>query len=179
MKKFFVFTVAAAMLLSLAACTQNAEPAAQPDMAAQEEVIASDTVQIPSPWTEYATAEEATEAAGFTLTAPDEIAGTSEKIYQVMKSEDTDVVLSEILYRINGERAAYVRKAPGSDDISGDYSDYAEEQTVEAGDVSVTLKGNDGLVYLALWTDGGYSYALNVTAGLSQSDMAALVSEIR
>lgn len=50
---------------------------------------------------------------------------------------------------------------------------------MEAGSVSVTLKGNDGLVYLAVWTDGGYSYALNVTAGLSQSEMTALVSEIR
>ena len=50
---------------------------------------------------------------------------------------------------------------------------------MEAGSASVTLKGNDGLVYLAVWTDGGYSYALNVTAGLSQSDMTVLVSEIR
>ena len=41
------------------------------------------------------------------------------------------------------------------------------------------MKGNDGLVNLALWTDGGYSYALNVTDGLSQSDMIAVVAEIQ
>jgi len=41
------------------------------------------------------------------------------------------------------------------------------------------MKGNDGLVNLALWTDGGYSYVLNVSEGISRSDIAALVAEIQ
>ena len=49
MKKFFVFTAAAAMLLSLAACAQNAEPAVQPEPAQQEETMPG-SQQIPNPW---------------------------------------------------------------------------------------------------------------------------------
>ena len=177
MKKFFVFTVAAAMLLSLAACAQSAQPAVQPEPAQQEETML-DNQQIPNPWTDCASKEEAAQLAGFDLAAPDAISGVSEKSYQVMTGEDVETIF-EIDYASGEDRAAYVRKASGAEDISGDYNDYEEEQTVEAGSVSVTMKGNDGLVYLALWTDGGYSYALNVTAGLSQSDMAALVSEIQ
>ena len=177
MKKFFVFTVAAALLLSLAACAQNVQPAVQPEAAEQEETML-DNQQIPNPWTDCASKEEAVQLAGFELNAPDAISGVSEKTYHVMKGEEGEVIF-EIVYASGEDRAAYVRKAPGTEDISGDYNDYAEEQTVEEGSVSITLKGRDGLVYLAIWTDGGCSYALNVTAGLSQSDMTALVSEIQ
>lgn len=177
MKKFFVFTVAAALLLSLAACAQNVKPAVQPEPVQQEETML-DNQQIPNPWTDCASKEEAAQLAGFDLTAPDAISGAGEKSYRVMTAEDTESIF-EIDYASGEDRAAYVRKAAGAEDISGDYNVYEEEQTVEAGSVSVTLKGNDGLVYLAVWTDGGYSYALNVTAGLSQSEMTALVSEIR
>ena len=97
-----------------------------------------------------------------------------------MNSGDGEVIFA-ILFETgaDGERAAYIRKAPGADDISGDYNDYAETETLDVNSRSVTMKGNDGLVNLALWTDGGYSYALNVTDGLSQSDIAALVAEIQ
>ena len=177
MKKFLIFTVTAAMLLSLAACSSPASPAAEPEQPVQEEVI-SDNNQIPNPWTDCATADEAAQAAGFDLAAPDAISGSSEKSYQVMCSDD-GAVISEIDYVNGDERAAYVRKAPGADDISGDYNNYAESETVDADGASVTMKGTDGFVNFAVWTSGEYSYALHVTAGLSQSDMAALVSEIQ
>lgn len=173
MKKLLIFTLTAAMLLSLAACAQSAAP----DTPAQEEPV-SDNAQIPNPWTDYETAADAAAAAGFDLTAPEEISGCSEKTWHVMKGEDGDVIF-EVTYGSDEARAAYVRKAPGADDISGDYNDYAETETLDVTGRSVTMKGNDGLVHLALWTDGGYSYALNVTAGLSQSDIAALVAEIQ
>ena len=177
MKKLLIFTVTAAMLLSLAACTQHAKPDAQPDAPAQEETVL-DNQQIPNPWTDCASKEEAAQLAGFDLTAPDEIAGTGEDAYQVMTGEDIETIF-EIDYASGEERAAYVRKAPGADDISGDYNNYAEVETVEENGVKLTLKGNDGLVNLAVWTDGGYSYALNVTDGLSQSDMTALATGIQ
>ena len=101
MKKLLIFTVTAAMLLSLAACTQHAKSDAQPDTPAQEETIL-DNQQIPNPWTDCASKEEAAQLAGFNLTAPDEIAGSSEKAYQVMNSEDGETIF-EINYAA-GER---------------------------------------------------------------------------
>ena len=149
------------------------------DTPAQEQTV-SDSTQIPNPWESYDTADAAANAAGFTLTAPEAISGSSAKTYQVMNSGDGEVIF-EILFETgaDGERAAYICKASGTDDISGDYNDYAETETLDVNSRSVTMKGNDGLVNLALWTDGGYSYVLNVSEGLSQSDMIALVAEIQ
>ena len=149
------------------------------DTPAQEQTV-SDSTQIPNPWESYDTADAAANAAGFTLTAPEAISGSSAKTYQVMNSGDGEVIF-EILFETgaDGERAAYICKAAGTDDISGDYNDYAETETLDVNSRSVTMKGHDGLVNLALWTDGGYSYALNVSEGLSRSDIAALVAEIQ
>ena len=166
MKKLLVFTVTAAMLLSLAACAQSAKPAAKPDQPAQTETADSknaqaetaetENVQIPNPWTDYDSKDDAVQAAGFDLTVPD-----------------------EIIYASGEDETARIRKAPGADDVSGDYNEYAETETVDAGGVSVTMKGENGLVKLAIWTNGDYSYALSVENAIGQSDMAALVSNIQ
>lgn len=180
MKKLLVFTVTAAMLLSLAACAQSAKPAAKPDQPAQtEQAETTDTenVQIPNPWTDYDSKDDAAQAAGFDLAVPDEISGCSEKSYRVLSAEGD--VMFEIIYASGEDETARICKAPGADDVSGDYNEYAETETVDVGGVSVTMKGENGLVKLAVWTNGDYSYVLSVESGLSQSDMAALVSNIQ
>lgn len=180
MKKLLVFTVTAAMLLSLAACAQSAKPAAKPDQPAQtEQAETTDTenVQIPNPWTDYDLKDDAAQAAGFDLAVPDEISGCSEKSYRVLSAAGD--VMFEIIYASGEDETARICKAPGADDVSGDYNEYAETETVDAGGVSVTMKGENGLVKLAVWTNGDYSYVLSVESGLSQNDMAALVSNIQ
>ena len=97
MKKLLIFTVTAAMLLSLAACSQSAKPAAKPDQPAQTETADSknaqaetaetENVQIPNPWTDYDSKDDAAQAAGFDFTVPDEISGCSEKSYRVLSAE--------------------------------------------------------------------------------------------
>ena len=41
------------------------------------------------------------------------------------------------------------------------------------------MKGENGLVKLAVWTNGDYSYVLSVENAIGQNDMAALVSNIQ
>ena len=48
------------MLLAFAACARQPQPA-----------ISTDTQQIPNPWTDYASLDEAEAAAGFDLAIPD------------------------------------------------------------------------------------------------------------
>ena len=177
MKKLLVFTVTAAMLLSLAACSQSAKPAAKPGQPAQTETADTETAQIPNPWTDYDSKDDAAQAAGFDLAVPDEISGCSEKSYRVLSAEGD--VMFETIYASGEDETARIRKAPGADDVSGDYNEYAETETVDAGGVSVTMKGENGLVKLAIWTNGDYSYVLSVESGLSQNNMAALVSNIQ
>lgn len=43
MKKLLIFTLTAAMLLSLAACAQSAKPAAEPEQTAQTEMTEKST----------------------------------------------------------------------------------------------------------------------------------------
>ncbi len=180
MKKLLIFTVTAAMLLSLAACAQSAKPAAEPEKPAQtEQAETTDTknVQIPNPWTDYDSKDDAVQAAGFDLTVPDEISGCSEKSYRVLSAAGD--VMFESIYASGEDETARIRKAPGADDVSGDYNEYAETETVDAGGVSVTMKGENGLVKLAIWTNGDYSYALSVENAIGQSDMAALVANVQ
>ena len=184
MKKLLIFTVTAAMLLSLAACSQSAKPAAKPDQPAQTETADSknvqaetaetENVQIPNPWTDYDSKDAAAQAAGFDFTVPDEISGCSEKSYRVLSAAGD--VMFEIIYASGEDETARIRKAPGADDVS---DEYAETETVDAGGVSVTMKGENGLVKLAVWTNGDYSYVLSVENAIGQNDMAALVSNIQ
>ena len=187
MKKLSALLLAVILVLSLAACAQSAKPAAKPDQPAQTETADSknaqaetaetENVQIPNPWTDYDSKDDAAQAAGFDLAVPDEISGCSEKSYRVLSAEGD--VMFESIYASGEDETARIRKAPGADDVSGDYNEYAETETVDVDGGSVTMKGEDGLVKLAVWTNGDYSYALSVESGLSQNDMAALVSNIQ
>lgn len=125
MKKLLVVTVTAAMLLSLAACSQSAKPAAKPDHPAQTETADSknaqaetaetENVQIPNPWTDYDSKDDAAQAAGFDLAVPDEISGCSEKSYRVLSAEGD--VMFEIIYASGEDETARIRKAPGANDV--------------------------------------------------------------
>jgi len=73
-----------------------------------------------------------------------------------------------------------IRKANGTDDISGDYNEYKEVNVVKVGELEVTEKGNDGNISIATWTDGTYSYSINVDeALLNVDDISNLISNIK
>ena len=44
--------------------------------------------------------------------------------------------------------------------------------------MEVTIKGESGKAYLATWTDGEYTYSVSASAGMSRTEMAALICEI-
>lgn len=134
----------------------------------------NDSVQIPNPFAEYETLEQAAQAAGFGLAAPDAINGSDSRVFRAVEND-----LLEVIYRRGEDETARVRKASGSEDISGDYNVYDQVDAVEVGGVSVTMKGESGLVRLAIWADGGYTYAVSAAGGMSRSDMTALVCAIQ
>lgn len=70
--------------------------------------------------------------------------------------------LAQISYNgENGESATY-RVVAGTEDNSGDYSDYADVRDEVTSVGTVTLKGADGRYSLAVWTDGEYAYSLSL-----------------
>lgn len=82
--------------------------------------------------------------------------------------------LAELTYEGAGRTLCW-RVSAGTEDNSGDYTDYArvEEQTI-AGH-RVTVKGNDDGVALALWSDGEQSYSLSAEPELTQEELTALL----
>ena len=126
--------------------------------------------QIANPWSEYASAAEAAQAAGIPFAAPKALGGAEISDIQAMDS------LAEVRYG-----TVSFRKGSGTEDISGDYNIYAEINSVTVADTEVTLRGNDGKVYGAVWNDGTYSYAYytedGVTAESAQAQIAEIIAE--
>ena len=84
--------------------------------------------------------------------------------------------LAEIQY-FGGSDSLCYRKSPGTEDNSGDYNVYAQEETLEISGNAVTLKGGNGAYSLAIWTDGSYAYSISVTDPLSRDAFGALLEE--
>lgn len=118
-----------------------------------DEESAGENTQIPNPWQEYKTVSEAAKAAGVSFSAPDELAGYKASYIQAMSG------IVEVRYS-DGSNEITVRKGNGTDDISGDYNVYKNVSEKEIGGVTVTLKGNNGGINSASWTDGTNSYSV-------------------
>lgn len=131
----------------------------------------TDNVQIPAPWTDYASAEEASAEAGFTIETPESIGNCGFDFARVF-----DDGMLELFYTDGNGGGVSVRKAAGDGDISGDYNEYAAVTTTTVGDAQVTLKGGAPDSYtLALWSSGGYSYSLSLSSPLPESAWIELI----
>ena len=115
--------------------------------------------------------------AGFSLEAPIEYADYNSLVIQAIADDMIEVIYFDAEKTHEGLR---IRKAVGTDDISGDYNEYKEENIVKVGELEVTEKGNDGNISVASWTYGTYSYSINVDeALLNADDIAKLVETIK
>lgn len=61
---------------------------------------------------------------------------------------------------MEGDKQICIRKEKGNDDISGDYTKYAEKKITDIDGVTITLKGGNGKYGNATWTADGYSYSI-------------------
>lgn len=134
----------------------------------------SSSSQTPNPFADCETKEEAEELAGFSLTIPESLEQEgSTEAYRAMKDSMLEVLVS------GEEDQIRIRKGAGEEDISGDYTAYEKEDTVEIGERKVTVKGDETLVYLAVWQEGEYSYSVSSENGMALEDMTQLVEGIQ
>lgn len=130
-------------------------------------------VQIPSPFTDRATLADAAKATGFSLIAPDQLEGYPQRMIQTMNDE-----MIQVIYQ-NGDSSVFIRKEAGSGDISGDYNQYAQSKTVDVNGSTVTMRGENGLVMVAIWENSGYTYAVTSDAGMGAAAMTALIQSVK
>lgn len=148
---------------------------AQSGASTNEATDASELVQYVNPFAEYDTLEEAESAVGFDITVPDSYGDYSELSYMVVGGE-----MLEVQYYDAGEnRGMYIRKAPGSDDISGDINQYDDIREIQVGGNTVTIKGSGDEFSLALWVSGDYSYSVSVSSGLSENALKEIIEKIQ
>ena len=162
MKKPLLIVLAAAALgLTLAACgTQQRQSASMTG------------VQLANPFVDYATPDEAAAAAGFGLSAPEQIDGYDAPVVQLMNGE-----MLQLIFR-SGDDRLILRKAKGSADISGDYAARAETRTARINGADVSLRGEGGKVSTAVWCANGFSYALLSDVPLATDVATDLIVEI-
>lgn len=82
---------------------------------------------------------------------------------------------AQITYEGENQTVTY-RKAPGEEDISGDYNVYDTVTEKTAGKTSVTLKGDGDGYVLALWTADGYSYALSLENPVTEEELLEILA---
>lgn len=192
MKKFTVGVLSFVLVLSMAACAgKNTEaptvhdgntptfseqvPLSVRKPKAEEPENENRNVQIPNPWQECASLEEAGKLVGFSFTAPESIEGFENRYIAAIPGE-----LAEVIFSSGDEDQAFVcfRKGVGTDDISGDHNTYDTVEVQTIGGKTVTCKGSDGLVYNATWNDGGNSYAVMSGTGMEAEQLAAWVQSL-
>ena len=146
---------------------------------AQDSVAASGAMTtLANPWQECASMAQAESLAGFSFAidaaALPEGYGPEAAYIQVIAG-----AMLEVDY--DGERGGSVclRKAVGTDDVSGDYNSYDLTQTNRIAGQDVTLRGAEDAWYVATWTRDGYSFAIVSTSALTMSQVETLVAGLR
>lgn len=151
MKKMMKCVMVVAMVASMTGCGKETPKPIEP---------VEENVQIPSPFNECETIEEAEKIAGFDIVIPEKVPeGFSDKNISAIQDEMIDITY------VNGEDQLRIRKGKGIDDVSGDYTEYDKTSTVEVNNQSITLKGNGDKINVAIWNDGEFSYSITVNIG--------------
>ena len=172
MKKILLMSV---LCLAIVACGKKEE--AKQETAETTNVTQKESTQIPNPFVEVKNLDEASKIAGFSLEVPETYEDYKKQVIQAIEDDMIEV----IYYDENSEhKGLRIRKAKGTDDISGDYNEYKDVETVKVGDFEIIEKGSEGNISVATWNDGTYSYAIDVAeASLTKDTIANLVSNIK
>lgn len=161
----------AAMTFTLAACGSSGISESIPESAPENET-ASGSTQIANPYTECETLEQAAELAGFSLSLPESAADYPDRAYRAIEGE-----MIEVIDR-GGDEEIRIRKASGSRDVSGSFNQHSESGTVEAGALRMATQGDAGLVHVATWTQGDFSFSITSTAGMTSEELVELATAI-
>lgn len=179
MKKAILLVLCTALVFCLAACAgqaaaSHAASASPVPGGASAAAGSAAGTQIANPFEDCDTLDDAAKIAGFEMTAPDHIDGYSSLSVQAIEKEMIQLCFAD------GDNTLCLRKAVGTNDVSGDYNSYSETSTVEINGLQVTVKGDGGLICVAVWTDGGYSYSIGASGtALAMDTVKTLVSSIR
>ena len=117
----------------------------------------------------YENMDEAAKNASFPMEYPDRLCGFPVTGFRSNSS------MIEAQYGDDG----FIRKTLGVADNSGDQTAYRESAEQSVNGVTVTLKGNDGLVFLAVWNDNNFAYTISAANGVNADEMTEYIEATR
>lgn len=167
-------SLTAAFAFSLAACAEMhyAQPISEP--AASQSAA---EVQIPNPWQDVPSIQDAQNLAGFTLTGPETLHEMNQCAIRVLP--DADMPIVEIRYGEDaGEAYAAIRKTTANEDVSGVYTEYPAAKEVMVDTTTVSAKGNGETYETADWSKSGCRYSLYVSSGISEEELVQVVAMV-
>ena len=172
MKKILLMLL---LCLAIVACGKKEE--AKQDAAEATNTTQEQDYGVPNPYEIVDTLEEASKIAGFDLSVPATYGDYKKQVIQAIEDDMIEVIYFEEESENEGLR---IRKAKGNDDISGDYNEYKNVETVKVGDYDVTEKSDGKNIFVATWTDGTYSYVINPNGTeINAEEMAKLILSIK
>ena len=113
----------------------------------------------------YSSMEEAEKAAPFNMDYSDRLCG-----YPA-----TDFEANSSTIEVHYADAGFIRKTLGVIDNSGNNTEYSESSEQSINGLTVNCKGNDGLVYLAVWNNNNFAYTISVNEGVSVDEMTEYI----
>ena len=129
--------------------------------------------QIENPYVDYETLEEACEAAGVSLLLPDSIEGYERVDYQAIDGQMVNVI-----YTAADGSMLLIRKAKGSEDISGDYNEYEHNSEQTINDIDVQVRGDGDTLSAAVWYDNGEAYSMTVDRPMEKDRGLELLQQL-
>ena len=131
----------------------------------------NEDVQIPNPLTEHETLADLAKTVGFDVTLP-----AVDKAYKETSFIDISGTTADVRFADDEDTITF-RKAKGSDDISGDNNTYKENKTIAVKDVSVSVKGNDG-INTATWQKDGFTYSFSSDKAMTQDALVKAIENL-
>ncbi|SCW27365.1 hypothetical protein SAMN02910456_00226 [Ruminococcaceae bacterium YRB3002] len=171
MRKMVLTAFTVACMIAIAGCSSSAVSsgdAVQDPSEVSEETggtaVSSEAngfVNMPNPWSEFLTLDEAVDFSGIELVIPDEYKG-NELIYRAVANDMIEVnIPAGSIEGIDGDRVTFRATRLTDEDISGDYNTYSETYQVKTAGIFVTVRSNDVTkVNVATWSDEERSYCV-------------------
>lgn len=122
---------------------------------------------------EYHSANQLSKAVGFTVKEIQNIPFEVETVQYTAYWKELAEIRS-----IGRNNTLVFRMAARSEDVSGDYSVYADIKNVTVNGALVTLKGDASKYKIAVWQAEGYSYSVQFTEGVSEQEMIITLQNV-
>ncbi len=120
---------------------------------------------------EYASLSELSDTIGFDMPNIEDQVQVGMPI--TYSSINHTVAQMEFMYE---NQSVIYRKSEGKEDNSGDYNGYTRKEEWTINNTTVNVKGENGRVFLVLWTDETYSHSVRCVNGLNNEDMLNLLN---